>query len=165
MSDQLQDAIDKISSAIMFENWIRFYFIVEKDDKLHIHLPEKAMEQIGKRYARFYDLAERLNNAPISHENSMKEVCLFIAGGFDGRQLPEELISQTFASKSFQFGMELFGYWVQTHEDQLDASFMEFSEWQRLFSEWKTSEKVQEYRKNIVAHRILSESDGSETVQ
>jgi hypothetical protein len=41
--------------------------------------------------------------------------------------------------------MQLFNNWVQGHEDQLDATFLTFSEWMRLFAEWRNSDKVQEW--------------------
>ena len=165
MSSNLQNAVDRIIEVVMFENWLRFYFIVEEGDTLYIRLPEKAMEQLKKRYGRFYDLADRLNNVPISHETSMNEVCLFISGGFDGHPISDETVSRVFESGAFQMEMQLFGYWVQAHEEQLDASFLEFSEWKRLFSEWEQSDEVREYRTKLAERLVLSGSDASETVQ
>lgn len=165
MSSNLQDNIDRIIEVVMFENWLRFYFIAEEGDTLSIRLPEKAQEQLKKRYGRLYGLADRLNNLPISHETSMNEVCLFISGGFDGHPLSDDVLSAVFASDAFQVEMQLFNSWVQAHEEQLDAAFLEFSEWRRLFAEWEKTAEVQEYRKNLAERQVLSGNNASETVQ
>lgn len=165
MSSNLQDTVDRIVKVVMFENWLRFYFIAEEGDKLILRLPDQSVEQIKKRYPRFLDLAERLNNGEITHENSMKEVCLFISGGFDGNPLPEEVVSRAFESHAFQMELQLFGYWVQAHEEQLDATFLEFGEWERLFNEWKLSDEVREYRNKLAEGLLLGKSDALETVQ
>lgn len=165
MSSSLTNAVERIMEVVMFENWLRFYFIAEEGDTLFIRLPEKALEQLKKRYGRFYELAERLNNVPISHETSMKEVCLFIADGIEGQPIPEDVISRVFESGEFQIAMQLFGSWVQTHERQLDASFLEFSEWGRLFAQWQEGEEVQEYRKTLAERQLLSGSNVSDALQ
>lgn len=165
MSTNLQDNIDRIIEVVMFENWLRFYFIAEEGDTLSIRLPEKAMEQLKKRYGHLYGLADRLNNVAISHDTSMNEVCLFISGGFDGHPMPDHVIADVFASAAFQVEIELFNHWVQAHEAQLDASFLEFSEWQRLFAEWEKADEVREFRKTLAERQVLSRSDASETVQ
>lgn len=165
MSSNLQNAVDRIIEVVMFENWLRFYFIVEEGDTLAIRLPEKAMEQIKKRYGRLHDLADRLNNVPITHETSMNEVCLFISSGLEGQPLSDEAVARAFESDLFQTQMQLFGYWVQAHEKQLDAGFVEFSEWRRLFLEWEKSDEVQEYRKALAGRLVLNGGNASETVQ
>ena len=165
MSSSLKNAVERIMEVVMFENWLRFYFIAEEGDALFIRLPEKALEQLKTRYGRFYELADRLNNIPISHETSMKEVCLFIADGLDGPPLSEDVISRVFESAEFQIAMQLFGYWVQAHEEQLDASFLEFAEWRTLFSQWQESDEVQEYRKTLAERQLLSGSNVSDTLQ
>lgn len=165
MSTDLDTAISRISEVVMFENWLRFYFIAEEGEKLFLRLPEKAMEQLKKRYAPFYGLAESLNGVEIDHNTSLKEVCLFVAGGFDGAPLPEEMISRVFESPRFQLELQLFSYWVQGHEEQLDAAFREFSEWLRMFGEWKESDEVQEHKQRLTESLTLSGTAMPDTPQ
>ena len=165
MSTELDTATNRITEVVMFENWLRFYFIAEEGGKLLLRLPEKAMEQLKKRYASFYELAERLNDVEIDHNTSLKEVCLFVAGGFDGHPLPEDVISRVFESPRFQLELQLFSHWVQAHEEQLDAGFAEFADWQRMFNEWKSSDEVKEHRQRLMESLTLSGTDVPGTMQ
>jgi len=47
-----------------------------------------------------------------------------------------------FGSTTFQNEIQLFGVWVQTHEEQLDKGFLDFATWKALFAEWRNSDKV-----------------------
>ena len=85
MASEFDQAVERIAQVVMFENWLRFYFIGEEEGgKLLIRLPEKAMEQLTARYGAFYGLAERLNNREVDHQTSINEVCLFVASEIDG---------------------------------------------------------------------------------
>ena len=153
MASEFDQAVERIAQVVMFENWLRFYFIGEEEDgKLLIRLPEKAMEQLKARYGAFYGLAERLNNREVDHQTSINEVCLFVASEIDGRSLSEQIISQVFDSSRFQTELQLFSAWVQAHEEKLDANFMEFNDWLKQYDLWKHTDEVEEYRKNIVSH-------------
>ena len=153
MTSEFDEAVNRISQVVMFENWLRFYFISDEEDgKLFIRLPEKAMEQLKARYGAFYGLAERLNNREIDHQTSINEVCLFVASEIDGRSLSEQVINQVFDSSRFQTELQLFSAWVQAHEEKLDESFMEFNDWLKQYEIWKQTDEVEEYRKNIISH-------------
>ncbi|MDR0338957.1 MAG: hypothetical protein LBH65_01625 [Desulfovibrio sp.] len=165
MTPEFANALSRISSVVMFENWLRFYFIAEEGDSLYLRLPEKAMDQIRNRYADFHELAEHLNNREITHDASLKEVCLFVAGSFNDKPLPEQLIARVFDSPEFHLEMQFFSYWVQAHEEQLDAAFMEFSEWRKSFSAWKETDAVRDYADNLAADQALAEAEAPETTQ
>lgn len=165
MTSDLQQAASRISEVVMFENWLRFYFIVEEDEKLMLRLPEKAMEQIRNRYASFHDLALHLNGREIDPQTSMKEVCLFVSGDFNGRPLPEYILTRVFDSPAFQSELQLFSYWVQVHEEQLDAAFLEFSEWRDLYAKWKGSDAVKSYANGLTASLTMAGADVPETTQ
>jgi hypothetical protein len=153
MASELDEAVSRIIQVVMFENWLRFYFIQEEEaGKLFIRLPEKAMARLKERYAGFYGLAEGLNNREIDHRTSTDAVCLFVATEVDGRSLSEQLISRAFDSSAFQVEMQLFSAWVQAHEERLDQSFLEFSDWLTQYAAWKQNEEVEAYRKQIVDH-------------
>ena len=153
MRSEFDEAVQRISQVVMFENWLRFYFISEDEEgRLFIHLPDKAMEQLKGRYGAFYGLAERLNNREIDHQTSINEVCLFVAAQIDGSSLPERIISQVFDSLQFQVELQLFSAWVQAHEETLDGSFMEFNDWLRQYDLWKETDEVKARRQDIVSY-------------
>jgi hypothetical protein len=107
MTAEVEAAVGRVAEVIMFENWLRFYFITEEDDKLFIRLPEKSLEQIQQRYKSHYDLAVMLNNEEIDHQHSLKAVCLHVAGNFDGRPLSEHVVAGVFDSPKFQLELQL----------------------------------------------------------
>ncbi|MDL2267430.1 hypothetical protein LJC46_05520 [Desulfovibrio sp. OttesenSCG-928-G15] len=157
---RLQKNIEKVTQVVMFENWLRFYFIVEEGDKLLMRLPEKAMEQIRTRYSSYYDLAEILNNAEIDHQTSLKAVCLHASSGGDGAPLNEKDLSEVFDSPDFQLELQLFSSWVQGHEEQLDERFLEFSEWLQAYTAWKNSDEVRELAHKIAQSLAFDRTDG-----
>jgi hypothetical protein len=160
-----EDAIQRVVDVVMFENWLRFYFIEEHGDALRISLPEKSLEQLKTRYADYYDLADRLNNRDVDHQTSMSEVCLFITNDFSARRLPEDLAARVFDSPRFMLEMQLFGSWVQSHEEQLDQGFLEFNSWLERFREWRKSDEVREYSKKLAAQTPTMASHCPETTQ
>lgn len=164
MTAQLQKNIDRVASVVMFENWLRFYFITEEGDKLFIRLPEKAVEQIRKRYPSYYELAEILNNGEIDHQASLKAVCLHASTRFDGAPMSEVELGEVFDSQGFHVELQLFGSWVQAHEAMLDKRFMEFSEWQQAFATWKDSEEVRALA-NKLAQSFAFDGADNGTVQ
>jgi len=165
MTPELKQAVARITEVVMFENWLRFYFIAEQGDKLLMSLPEKAMEQLKERYASFYDLALHLNGSEIDPKTSMREICLFVSGDFNGRPVPEYILTQVFDSPAFQAEMQLFNYWVQAHEEQLDAAFVEFSGWLDQYRLWKDSDAIKEYADGLAAKLTFASADAPETTQ
>lgn len=166
MSAEFEAAVSRIAQVVMFENWLRFYFISEEEDeKLFIRLPEKAMEQLKKRYGAFYGLAERLNGLEVDHNTSLNEVCLFVAGEIDSRTLSQDMINSVFDSNRFQVELQLFSAWVQAHEEKLDEAFMEFNDWLNQYEQWKLTDTVEAYRKKIADHMARFTNSATETPQ
>lgn len=165
MDTNFDAAIKRIIEVVMFENWLRFYFIAEEDNKLMIRLPERAMQQIKSRYGTLFDLADRLNMCEVDHKTSMNEVCLFVANDFSTKALPEELASRVFDSPHFQLELQIFSSWVQSHEEQLDQNFMDFISWQKGYQEWRNSEEVLAYRKKISSSISTISNNGTGTTQ
>jgi len=145
MTPETKAAVGRVADVIMFENWLRFYFISEEGDTLFIRLPEKAMEQIRQHCRAYYDLVAMLNNEEVDHQRSLKAVSTFISGGFDGVTLPDVILAGVFDSPEFQLELQLFAYWLQNHEEKLDERFMEFSEWQAAFALWKDTDEAKQY--------------------
>lgn len=138
-------ALAKIIETIMFENWLRFYFIHENDAQdLTIRIPEKGMSMIEKSHPQLAGLADMLNNKVITHQSSMQAVCVHVAASLS-TSVPDSVVEETFSSPEFQMEVNLFGTWVQSHEAQLDESFFPFEEWLTLYKKWRESDKVQQH--------------------
>ncbi len=165
MNAEFEVAINRVSEVVMFENWLRFYFIAEEGDKLFLRLPEQAMERLRAGYPSLYGLADRLNNTEIDHKTSLSAVCLFVASEIDGAALPESVIGRVLDSTRFHLELQLFSSWVQAHEEFLDESFMEFARWQAMYEEWKKTEEVQKLVKTLLENASLSVRNPSETTQ
>ena len=150
MNTETISAINRVAEVVMFENWLRFYFLSEEEDgKLFLRLPEKALRQLQDRYTDLYGLAEYLNGSEVRHEDSVKAVCLFVSGGLGGPALPDGMVADVFDSPGFHLELQLFGTWVQGHEDKLDEGFLEFSRWRELYAGWKETDEVRAYREGL----------------
>ena len=143
------EALNRISEVVMFENWLRFYFISEEDEKLFIRIPEQAMGKLRDKYPGLAGLAEELNNTEVDHKSSLAAVCLFVANDLEGITLNESTIGQVLDSPRFHLELQLFGFWVQSHEEQLDEAFIEFSVWQEEYRAWKRTDKVKEFAESL----------------
>lgn len=144
MTNDFVQSVRRVSEIMMFENWLRFYFIAEEDGKLILRLPDEAEKRIQEKYAAFAGLLNELKDKEITHENSLQAVCMFVAANIDGDEAGARG-ERIFDSPLFQLEMQLFGSWVQAHEEQLDKTFMEFNTWLEMFLEWKKTPQVQEY--------------------
>ena len=81
MSQQNRDfakGVQCILEAVMFENWLRFYFITEKlpadaapgtEPDLALAVPDAAMERIGKLYPHLAPLAASVNGSRRSSDS------------------------------------------------------------------------------------------------
>ncbi len=153
-NEMMQNAMQDISEMMQFENWLRFYFVREEDDKLYVRIPDEAIARIEEEYPAYIGLVETLNNSPIDYDTSMSTLCKQVVKVFEGDKYPHGISGDVFDSKDFQTEMHLFNIWVQSHEDQLDQAFMEFSKWREIFTEWKQDERVKEYQDKLRKHAI-----------
>ena len=150
MSTAFQQAVRQILEVIMFENWLRFYFISEPEGGgLALAVPEQGLARIREKYPRFMPLVEELNGREISFELSRRAVCTFVATHCDGKDMPVNMADFVLDSAGFQLEMQLFNNWVQGHEEQLDKHFLDFSTWNRLFAEWRDSDKVKQWAASL----------------
>lgn len=143
---EFSKAVKSISEVLIFENWLRFYFISEEEDgKLFIRIPEKADMRIRENWPHIHSLADELNNKEITPETSREAIIVHVSNELDGNSMKAGMAERVFNSNTFQFEMHLFGMWVEGHESQLDQSFLDFGSWLSMFSEWKKSDKVKSY--------------------
>jgi len=146
--EEFQNAVWQVLEAVMFENWLRFYFITEKPDAptgqdgetpLFLAIPDKGMERIGELYPHLLALAQDMNGQELSFQASQRAVCAFVMEHLEGKSMAQNTAGTIFNSSTFQVQMQMFNAWVQMHEDQLDQGFLEFGAWRKLFMQWRES--------------------------
>ncbi len=165
--DTFTQSIDAVLEVVMFENWLRFYFIAEEEgkDALFIMIPDQGIQRIKELYPHLLPLAESVNNKEITFDSSRAAVCEHVLIEVDGKTIPKEMSTTVFDSVTFQVELQLFNTWVQAHEDQLDESFLEFGAWRNFFSQWRHTESVKEIAVKMLATAMQPQENTSETVQ
>ncbi len=160
--------IAKVLEVVMFENWLRFYFIhaEENNEKLYIQVPEQAIERIKSLYPGFYPMLDKINGKEITFETSQAAVCEHVLTELDGKTIPKDSSGTIFDSTTFQVELQLFNTFIQTHEAQLDEGFMEFGAWQNFFSQWRQTDGVKEVALKMMSVTNLQDAkQGNETSQ
>lgn len=163
--ENFQKAVADILEAVIFENWLRFYFIKENapqgslndsslsgEQILTIDIPEKSMAKIAELFPRMLPMAESMNHKPIDFETSRRAVLTFVLDNVDGKELPRGMAQTVFSSATFQAKLQLFNTWVQMHEEQLDGGFLDFGKWRGLFARWLESPVARELGQKLMGH-------------
>lgn len=169
-SEIFAQSVQHILEAVIFENWLRFYFITEKpladtqEDALYIAVPEQGMARMRELYPHLLPLAESLQGKEITFDVSRTALCTYVVTELDGKRIPRNMSDTVFDSSTFQMEMHLFNTWVQAHEAQLDKGFLDFTAWKNLFQEWRASEAVQEWTAQL-AGAALANPEARDTVQ
>jgi hypothetical protein len=149
--DQYASAVADIAQVFMFEQWLRHYFVVEKDGKLFIEIPQDDLVEIHGKLEGLGGLADMFNNSEITYEKCQAMVCAFVGARFDGSKYGPDVVARTLDSKAFKIEMYVFGVWLKGHENFLDAGKLPFTEWQEMFEGWKSMDEVKEYRRKLEA--------------
>lgn len=149
--DQYSLAVADIAQVFMFEQWLRHYFVVEKDGKLFIEIPQDDLTEIHGKHQGLAGLADMFNNNEISYETCQAMVCAFVATRYDGSKYGPDVISRTLDSKAFKIEMYVFGVWMKGHESYLDAEKLPFAEWLEMYDGWRAMDEVKEYRRKLEA--------------
>lgn len=154
--NKFQTAVQEILEVVMFENWLRFYFIQEEkseEDKgepaLRLELPEKSLAKIEALYPTLYPLAKEMSGRAIDFETSRTAVLAYIMEALDGSKMPRGEAQRVLSSVAFQTELQLFHTWLQMHEAQLDQGFADFGSWQEMFSKWQESPAAKELAENL----------------
>ncbi|MDE7241953.1 hypothetical protein, partial [Desulfovibrio sp.] len=163
---EFRNAVEQALEAVMFESWLRFYFIEElppepakagdgpgkapvDEERLAIRVPEKGMARIAELYPNLLPLAEGMNGHEVDFETSRRAVCTFVLGHLDGKTMPRDMAAVVFASSTFQVELQLFHTWLQLHEAQLDEGFQEFGAWRNLFAQWRATPGARELAEKL----------------
>ncbi|MBQ2515926.1 MAG: hypothetical protein II543_01540 [Desulfovibrio sp.] len=155
--EKFQQAVKDVLSGVMFENWLRFYFIsevegekdAEGNPKLSIVIPEKGMEKIKELYPRMLSMAEDVNGKEASFATSQSAVCTWVACEVDGKSVQQGTSQALVDSRAFQTASTLFNIWVQAYEQQLDQQFLDFGQWVKLFETWRASDQGKDMEMKI----------------
>ena len=155
--EKFQQAVKDVLSGVMFENWLRFYFIsevegekdAEGNPKLAIVIPEKGMEKIKELYPRMLSMAEDVNGKEASFATSQSAVCTWVACEVDGKSVQQGTSQALVNSRAFQTVSTLFNIWVQAYEQQLDQQFLDFGQWVKLFETWRASDQGKDMEMKI----------------
>ncbi|MBQ1539540.1 MAG: hypothetical protein K6C33_05920 [Desulfovibrio sp.] len=155
--EKFQQAVKDVLSGVMFENWLRFYFIsevegekdAEGNPKLAIVIPEKGMEKIKELYPRMLSMAEDVNGKEASFATSQSAVCTWVACEVDGKSVQQGTSQALVDSRAFQTASTLFNIWVQAYEQQLDQQFLDFGQWVKLFETWRASDQGKDMEMKI----------------
>ena len=145
------NAVADIAEVFMFEQWLRQYFVVEKDAKLFIEIPQDALKEIYEAEQHLGPLADMFNSAEIDYQKCQATVCSFVGARYDGSKYGADVIARALDSKAFKVEMYVFGVWLKGHEQYLDERRMPFSEWREMYAGWNSMEQVKEYRKKLMA--------------
>jgi len=146
----VKTAVKDIAEVVIFENWLRFYFVAqEEDDKLSLKVPEETMDEIKEKYEHLYPVAEQLNNAEIDYQRSQEVVCSFVAQQFDGSKYTTGTIPRAFDSSDLKIELHLFGLWQEAHQERLDQENLNFEGFYDFFSKWRDTDEVQSYKKKL----------------
>lgn len=145
----LHGAMEKTLEAIMFEHWLRFYFLEESGKDMEFRLPEEIIARIQELYPDLAPIAESLNGRSVDLDTSRRVILGHIFTNLDKDALPSEYGRQILESGDFQKRLELFHIWEQLHENQLDMGFAEFGAWKNLFTQWLKSEGAKKLVENF----------------
>lgn len=154
--ERFHNAVAAMLNSVMFENWLRFYFLREDEVSegkyvLSIAIPEKAMDRIRERFFEFYPMAEELNGKRLTLEVSRSAVCNFIKDTYEGDLIPQGSLAAYFDTHAFQIGLQLFNIWVQAYEQALEQNFLDFAGWQNAFAQWCATDQAAQIREELKA--------------
>ncbi|MDL2285629.1 hypothetical protein LJB93_02665 [Desulfovibrio sp. OttesenSCG-928-F07] len=146
MSNQQNIASQNLRHAlnlVLFEQWLRFYFIAEEDGKLFIRMPEEWFEQAMHQHPELSPVAAALNNREIDHQAALNALCDNMMSGptaLDGQEWAEVL-----AGEEFRLTLQLLSFWLQAEEDALDKEILPFKEWCANFTVWQEQPSIKDY--------------------
>ncbi len=150
-------AVDRMMDAIIFENWLRFYFIAERagqedgEPELVLSIPDKAMEKIRSRYGTLQSMAEYLNGREASLENSRSAIVDFVRQELEGTLIPVGGVAAYFDTRAFQGRNQVFNAWVQAAEEMLDRQFLDFDQWKQLFAAYCETDSAKHLMERLEA--------------
>ncbi|MFP4314935.1 MAG: hypothetical protein ACOC24_04055 [Desulfovibrionales bacterium] len=149
-SKKFQKTVEEVFEIFMFEHWLRFYFVKEKDSVLSVEIPDKALDKIREEYPALAPLAEALNGEVISPEVCQRKICEHISITVEQRQTDSEMVPSVLNSPRMNQEIFVFNLWVEGHEEQLDSRFLDFASWKEIYLKWKSTDEAREFINRLV---------------
>ncbi len=147
----LDPAVADIVEVFFFEQWLRHYYVVEKDGGLALELPADDLVAVYQKHEHLGSLADMMNNKPISPESCQECVGTYIGARYDGSKYGPGVVTRALDSKAFKIEMYVIGVWLKGHEGYLDQRTHSFDEWLEMYANWREMPQVKEYLQKLNA--------------
>ena len=157
-------AAKEMLDIMIFETWIRFYFLKQEGENLRVEIPEETMKYLKENTSQYYDLAELMNNDAIDFEKSQQTVCSYINARLDGQKYETGMVMGVFDSKQFKISHYIFTLWLKRHEQVFDETPHTFEEWLESHWGWRDMDEVKNYQKKLM-ETSPNTAEGTNAVQ
>ena len=128
---------------ILFEQWMRFYFIEEEGGILYIRMPQETFELVRHEFPALFPVAEALNDKPIDHQATLAILSEAMLNGVHA--LNNDQWAEVLGGSGFKLTLTLLSTWVEAEEENLDEYPLGFSAWLGRFEAWRASEAIVDY--------------------
>ena len=149
-SVSVKSAIKDTVEIFQFDQWLRFYFLVEKDGDLWMSIPEDVLTEIKGKREGLAVLADTQNNVKIDYQRNQDAVCTHVAAHLDGQKYDGSILPRVFDHPDFKVEMYMFNVWLKMHEKFLDEGVHPFEEWIEMYQGWNAMDEVKEYRGKLI---------------
>jgi len=149
-SVSVKNAVKDALEIFQFDQWLRFYFVKEKNGELWIEIPGDILAGLKEKNPSLHSFADLVNNAVTDYQRSQENVCSFVAARLDGQKYEATVLPQVFDNATFKVEMYMFNVWLKMHEAHLDEEYMDFDGWMEMFDGWNSMDEVREYRAKLV---------------
>ncbi|NDV18547.1 hypothetical protein GO013_03825 [Pseudodesulfovibrio sp. JC047] len=164
-SVSVKNAVKDTLEVFQFDQWLRFYFVVEKGEELWIEIPDDTLAEIKKDHPALYGFADMVNNAVTDYKRSQENVCSYVAARLDGQKYESTVLPQVFDNATFKVEMYIFNVWLKMHEKILDEDSLDFNGWLKIYTEWNALDEVTEYRSKLLNSGTDPQFPSCETTQ
>ena len=136
MKNNLSPECALLRDLLLFEQWLRFYFITEEGEALVLHVPENVALRVRENASDLADLMDDLTDRQLEAADALAVVFAAAAEMLgEGGPAPEAL----FSDPALQTELGLFRGWVQEHERELDEKLYGFRAWLQRFDDWQAA--------------------------
>ena len=164
-SVSVKNAVKDALEIFQFDQWLRFYFVKDKDGELWIEVPEDVMAGIKEKQPALYNFADLVNNAITTYQRSQENVCSYVAARLDGQKYEATVLPQVFDNATFKVEMYMFNVWMNMHEQYLEEEYMDYEGWMEMYEGWNSMDEVQEYRNKLVESGMDPQTPACGTAQ
>ncbi|MDK2955760.1 MAG: hypothetical protein PWQ57_1256 [Desulfovibrionales bacterium] len=146
----LEAAVADVVEVLQFEQWMRFYFLVEEGEKLRLEVPESMAARVEEKSSHLAGLLQQMNHGLIDPQKSQEAVCGFVGENIEGVKHSPYLVPAVFDSKQFKLEMYLFNLWLKAYEEGFDTEQDKgFDEWRELYAAWRATDQVKQYVREL----------------